>query len=140
MKRIFKVERYAANANVQILNAESSRSDRDYFETQIQLIQTKTLANKVITELGLDRKAENEGFISKFKNFFSSKLPTQSDEQKSLEELFLKNLSVKPVGNSQLLSISYDSSDPQLAAEINNAVAKTFVRQPLDRHFDSSSC
>ena len=50
-----KVERYAANPNVQILNAEASRSDRDFFETQIQLIQTKTLAKRVISELGLDK-------------------------------------------------------------------------------------
>jgi len=53
--------------------------------------------------------------------------------------LFLDNLVVKPVNNSQLLTISYDASDPKLSADINNAIAKNFVRQNLERRFDTAS-
>ncbi len=133
-----KVERYAANPNVQILNAEASRSDRDFFETQIQLIQTKSLASKVISDLGLDKKPEQIGFITRIKNLFSGN-KTEKIDSSDMEEIFLKNLTVKPISNSQLLSISYDSSNPKLAADINNAVAKTFVRQNLERRLDTAS-
>lgn len=134
-----KVERYAANPNVQIFNAEASRSDRDFFETQIQLIQTKTLASRVISDLGLDKKPASTGLIANIKNLFSGDKAADETDSNAIKEIFLKNLTVKPVSNSQLLSISYDSSNPQLAADINNAVAKTFVRQNLERRFDTAS-
>jgi len=70
---------------------------------------------------------------------FSSKPATENTNRVPMEEIFLENLIVKPISNSQLLRISYDSSDPQLAANINNAVAKTFVRQNLERRFDTAS-
>jgi len=134
-----KVERYAANPNVQILNAEASRSDRDFFETQIQLIQTKTLASRVISDLGLDKKPEATGLVASIKNLFSGDKAADAKDTTAMEEIFLKNLTVTPVSNSQLLSISYDSSNPKLAADINNAIAKTFVRQNLERRYDTAS-
>ena len=134
-----KVERYAANANEQILSAEASRSDRDFFETQIQLIQTKTLANRVISQLGLDKKVDSTGLINNLKKLFSKDVASKTKNKSEMEEIFLKNLTVSPISNSQLLSISYDSSDPQLAADISNAVATTFVRQNLERRFDTAS-
>ncbi|MEE9325999.1 MAG: polysaccharide biosynthesis tyrosine autokinase [Cocleimonas sp.] len=134
-----KVERYAANPNVQILNAEASRSDRDFFETQIQLIQTKTLADRVIQQLELDKKVKQTGILSKFKTIFSSKDASDNKNKGNIQEIFLNNLTVKPVNNSQLLTISYDSSNPELAANISNSIAKTFVRQNLERRFDTAS-
>jgi len=134
-----KVERYVANANVEILNAEASRSDRDFFETQIQLIQTKALAQRVIDKLGLDKKVTQTGVFSKIKSIFSPNSSSAQDNKKSMEDIFLENLTVKPISNSQLLSIIYDSSDPKLAADISNTIAKTFVRQNLERRFDTAS-
>lgn len=135
-----KVERYAANPSVQILNPETSRSDRDFFETQVQLLQTKTLASRVITELGLDKKQNTTGFVYNLKKLFKaeSKTPTAKNLSEA-EEIFLKNLIVSPINNSQLLSISYDSTDPKLAADITNSIANTFVQQNLERRFDAAS-
>ena len=132
-----KVERNAAGSNTSdILKTEVSRSDRDYFETQIQLLQTKTLARRVIDELKLDINV-SDGFLSRIKNsLFGSSGNNKKDQ---VELLFLEGLTVKPIGTSQLLKISYDSSDPQLAAKISNTIAKTFVRQNLERRFDTAT-
>ncbi len=134
-----KVERYTAGSNVDILNAEVSRSDRDFFETQIQLIQSKTLARRVIDQLKIDAKSTPASLTAKIKQFFGAKPASKQGNRDQIERLFLENLTVKPVNNSQLLSISYESSDPQLAADINNAIAKTFVRQNLERRFDTAT-
>lgn len=134
-----KVERYAANSNVEILNAETSRSDRDFFETQIQLIQSKTLARRVIDQLNIDTKHTPTSLTAKIKQLFGAKPKGKENNDDQLELLFLENLTVKPVNNSQLLTISYDSTDPQLAADINNAIASNFVRQNLERRFDTAS-
>jgi len=135
-----KVERYAANPSVQILNPETSRSDRDFFETQVHLIQTKTLANRVITDLGLDKHQDSTSFIHNLKKLF--KAENNSPAKRNLsdtENIFLENLIVTPINNSQLLSISYDSTDPKLAADITNSIASTFVQQNLERRFEAAS-
>ena len=136
-----KVERYAANPSVQILNAETSRSDRDFFETQVQLLQTKTLANRVITGLGLNEKQDTSGFVYNLKKLFKAEStdPSRSRSFNDAEEIFLKNLIVKPINNSQLLSISYDSTSPELASDIANSIANTFVQQNLERRFDAAT-
>ena len=135
-----KVERYAANPSVQIFNAETSRSDRDFFETQIQLLQTKALANRIIKDLKLDENQDTTGFVYNLKKLFKSESNNSAAQSLSkAEENFLKNLIVKPVNNSQLLSISYDSTSPELAAKITNSIANTFVQQNLERRFDTAS-
>jgi len=134
-----KVERYAANSNVNILNAEASRSDRDFFETQIQLIQSRTLARRVIDQLNIEAKDTPTSLTAKIKQLFGVKSSLNKKNSDQVEVLFLENLIVKPVNNSQLLTISYDASDPKLSADINNAIAKNFVLQNLERRFDTAS-
>ena len=134
-----KIERYAVDSNVNILNAESSRSDRDFFETQIQLIQSRTLARQVINKLNITEKKPKNGIKTKIKKLLGFKEESKGNNADQIELLFLKKLIVKPINNSQLLSISYDSSDPVLAADINNAIADTFVRQNLERRFETAS-
>jgi len=134
-----KVERYAANSDIEILDGKVSRSDRDFFETQIQLIQTKSLARRVIDQLGLETQLAPLGLVGKIKAAFSSDSNSGSVQPDTTELLFLENLTVKPINNSQLLKISYDSNDPKLAADISNEVAKTFVRQNLERRFDTAT-
>ena len=134
-----KVERNSAGSSTSdILKTEVSRSDRDYFETQIQLLQTKTLARRVINDLKLETDNVPVGFITKIKNSITGKTETTNSKDK-MELLFLEGLTVKPIGTSQLLKISYDSSNPELAANISNTVAKTFVRQNLERRFDTAT-
>jgi len=135
-----KVERNAAGSNTSdILKTEASRSDRDYFETQIQLLQTKALARRVINKLKLDTENVSVGFFSKIKNSISGASEKTKYKQDEMELLFLEGLTVTPIGTSQLLKISYDSSDPKLAASISNTVAKTFVRQNIERRFDTAT-
>ncbi len=135
-----KVERYAANPSVQILNPETSRSDRDFFETQVQLLQTKTLANRVIIGLDLNKKQDTTGFVYNLKKLFKAESTQPTTQSLSdTEEIFLKNLTVTPINNSQLLSISYDSTSPKLASDVANSIANTFLEQNLERRFEAAS-
>jgi len=134
-----KVERYATGPSENLFNTEASRSDRDFFETQIQLIQSKTLARRVIDQLNIAAKDTPTSLTAKVKQLFGAKPKVEGQNTDQIELLFLDNLTVQPISNSQLLSISYESSDPKLAADINNAVADTFVRQNLERRFDTAS-
>ncbi len=133
-----KVERYAPNSS-ELLDTKVSRSDRDFFETQIQLLQSRTLARRVIDQLGLETRIEPTGLFAKIKGLFLGNSDAGQANPSNTETLFLENLTVKPINNSQLLKVSYDSTDPKLAADITNTIVKTFVRQNLERRFDTAS-
>jgi len=119
-------------------DAIESRSDKDFHETQRQLIQSKALARRVINQLGLDTKDTSSGLVSSIKKALGMSSADQSNAERT-EALFLDNLTVQPVSNSQLVSINYDSTDPKLAADISNAVSRTFVRMNLEKRFDTAS-
>ena len=45
-----------------------------------------------------------------------------------LQTLFLNNLTVKPVRNSKLVTVSYDSPNKELTARIVNVLAKSYIK------------
>ncbi len=115
-----------------------SRSDKDFHETQRKLIQSRALARRVINQLGLDTKDTSFGLVSSVKKALGMSVTDQNSAERT-EALFIENLMVQPISNSQLVAINYDSTDPKLAADITNAIAKTFVRMNLEKRFDTAS-
>src|SRR5690348_6911301 len=90
----------------------------NYIETQSRILTSETLALQTIRSAGL---AENPEFGS---GTSSDTLGSGSlANQKGPPELgaFLGSLTVKRVPNSRLLDVSFESTDPQLAARIVNA-------------------
>jgi len=121
-----------------MLDAIESRSDKDFHETQRQLIQSRALARRVINQLGLDTKDTSSGLVGSVKQALGMSVAPQNSKERT-EALFLENLNVQPVSNSQLVTINYDSTDPKLAADISNAISRTFVRMNLEKRFDTAS-
>ena len=134
-----QIERNAKQSvNGAMFDSIESRSDKDFHETQRELIQSKSLARRVINQLGLDTKDTSFGVISSIKQALGMSTPDLSSSDRT-EALFLENLTVQPVSNSQLVMINYDSTDPKLAADISNAISRTFVRMNLEKRFDTAS-
>ncbi|MGS3045160.1 hypothetical protein, partial [Escherichia coli] len=50
-----------------------------------------------------------------------------------------KGLKVEYSGNTRIADLSFQSPDPKLAAEVANAYADAFIRNNLNRKFNSSS-
>lgn len=139
---------YRSTASVQIdreptkvvdfdfLGAGDIRDTRDFYQTQFELIRSRALATKVIEDLKLQEKLSGTSLFSQFKQWlgFNSKPDTQTD----LENLLLENLTVEPIKNSRLVTVSYDSSDPDQAAEIANAVVNTFQKMNMDRRVEAT--
>jgi len=86
----------------------------EFFQTQIQIIRSRPVVQRVIDSLGLlGRKSE---------------LARAADPA----EAFLQNVSVEPVRNTRLVEIQVDDPDPKLAAEMANALASAYVHQNLE--------
>ena len=110
-----QIERNAKKVvNIDMLSAQESRSDKDFYETQRQLIQSRALARRVINQLDLEKSAAPTGIISSLKSVLGLGNNANKNNPSVIESIFLESLSVTPVSNSQLVQINYESTDPKL--------------------------
>lgn len=111
-----------------VFETTGRRPERDFWQTQIQLLQSNTIASSVMDELEIrDRFTSRPGFLSQFRS-----------APPSPEANFLKGLYVEPISNSQLVLIHFESGDPELSSQIVNTLAKNYIRSNLERQFESA--
>jgi capsular exopolysaccharide synthesis family protein len=112
----------------------------DYYQTQYKLLQSRSLARRVVEKLSLLGDPEYGGPRSEGEIDAILKQPAgQSAEMEGAIDALLGRLSVKPVRNSRLVAVSVAAFRPDLAAQATNAVAGTYIEQSLDRRFQTSS-
>ncbi|MCP4767064.1 MAG: exopolysaccharide biosynthesis protein, partial [Gammaproteobacteria bacterium] len=148
---VLQIERDAGKVvEYQGVTSEESSGSRDFYQTQYELLQSRTLARRVIDQLGLHESdamtpddAEPSfiaGLIGSVKGLFSAPLEAPQDAlPRDLEAVFLDNLSVAPISNSRLVRLYYESPDPAEAALVANAIAASFVDMSLERRFEASA-
>lgn len=129
------------------LQPTESPMDRDFYQTQYELLKSRSLARRVIQDQRLTANAHFEKDMVKVDEALaekaSGKAVTASAKQQAREaaliEKVLKSLSIEPVRNSRLVRVNFDSPDPALAARIANAYADGFIASNLERRFEASS-
>lgn len=108
----------------------------EFFETQYGLLKSRSLAERVVQELGLTRSAA-------FLKAAGVERHGGADGQRRLQQDTLEavedGLQVNPVRGSRLVNVSFNSTDPQIAAQVANAFAENFIASNLERKFESSS-
>lgn len=128
-----------ASEELRIIDTEDSASSSvsmaraDYMQTQYALLESRNLAERVARNLNL---ANQEGF-----GFAEGERPPRNAAaavNRATREL-TKNFVVKPVGQSRLVAISYDSHDRALATRIINGFASAFIESTLDRKMGSTT-
>ncbi|MBU0653755.1 MAG: polysaccharide biosynthesis tyrosine autokinase [Gammaproteobacteria bacterium] len=133
-----QIERETARVvDSDFLSSGDIRDTRDFYQTQFELIRSRTLAAKVIEELKLNETLENTSLFGHIKQWFGDDDPRS--KQTALENKLLDKLSVEPVKNSRLVAVHYESSDPEQAAQIANAVVSTFQRMNTERRVDTTT-
>ena len=136
---------------------------REFIQTQFKLLQSESLAGRVIERLQLDTSpafhppAKTEGEDSIFtgtKKFFRNILKgfsnSQGQEQqgdlqfaqlqlrKSTESRFAKSLQVQPERDTTLISLAFISPDPVAARDVLNSLIQEFISWQVDKKIESS--
>jgi succinoglycan biosynthesis transport protein ExoP len=109
----------------------------NYIETQSKILTSETLALHTIRDSGLWARPE---FSSP--NGPSEAVATGSlANQKPPPELwgFLGSLSARRVPGSRLMDVSFESTDPQLAARIVNAHIATYIEENFRSKYDATT-
>ena len=140
----------------------------EFYQTQYRILQSRSLARKAVKTMQLSDHPAYKRMIStpppmtlsgavgagysaaktailgeapKSAPPDVSPVPAASGEtpqEAALVDAFLGALTVVPVRNSRLVELRFTSSEPQLAADMANALAKTYIEQNLEFKFNSS--
>jgi capsular exopolysaccharide synthesis family protein len=134
--------------------------DWKFYQTQYDLLKSRSLARRVIDQLGLEAAAQRRlptesepSFLAELKGSIRGLLTNTeaaSDQSEppagkakrnkpNLEGALVANLTVSPLPDSRLVSIHYDSTKPQEAAAVVNAVAENYINMTLERRYDASA-
>jgi len=135
-----RIEIDRENANILPFQSDSYdyMIDLDnYIETQSRILTSETLALHTIRDSGLWAPAE----------FSSANGPSEAiavgslANQKRPPELgeFLGNLSAKRVPTTRLMDVSFESTDPQLAARIVNAHIAAYIEQNFRGKYEATT-
>ncbi|MCS0182310.1 polysaccharide biosynthesis tyrosine autokinase [Vibrio alginolyticus] len=117
---------------------------KEYFQTQIAILKSNHIADKVIRELNLTQLPEftSSGgvnkkidqvksipFVQDLLNVAPSPKETAQFSESYYQALqaFRSKLDIEPVRNTQLVRIRFRSIDPKLATTIANAVGQAYI-------------
>ncbi|MDS4021026.1 MAG: polysaccharide biosynthesis tyrosine autokinase [Candidatus Competibacter sp.] len=135
---------------------------QDYFQTQYELLKSRSLARRVVNQMGLaNRPVEvprSPSLFGQVGDWLAGWLPRagvakddtpgeEAPEPAAADSARLEGaiggvlggLTVEPVRNSRLVRLHYDSPDPKLAANILNSLAKAYINLNLERRFDATT-
>jgi len=136
---------YVATARVEIdrdnSNATPFQASQDdaivdldnYIDTQVKILSSETLAFQTIKSLDLGRYPEFGGHSQTYGS--SSGAPQQ---RPAILGQFLGSLSVKHIPQSQLIEVSFEAQDPQLAAQVVNSHLQNFIEMNFRSRYDAA--
>ena len=109
----------------------------NYIETQSKILTSETLALQTIRSSGLVARPEFSGPAGPSDAVATGSLANQTRPPELSE--FLGSLIVKRVPNSRLMDVSFESTNPQLAAQTVNAHIATYVEQNYRSKYESTT-
>lgn len=137
-------------------------SGNEYLETQFQLLKSRSLAERVVNELGLVTHPEFDplqkesslldigGWIGSrnLKQVIPGDFPDdlEADLGRSEAEIFdsvvrqfMSRISIEPQGKSQLVRVQVDMADRYMAANAANRLAQGFIEAQLEASMSMSA-
>ncbi len=120
-----------------------------YYQTQLEILKSWALAEKLVKKLNLishptfNPDLQQQGFNWRHlfpSAWFSPQVPpTLEKKYKAIIKAVMSKLSVSSVRGSQLVKISFDSHDPQLAAKIPNTLVDLYIESDLEARLEMTN-
>lgn len=125
---------------------ETSVADQEFYQTQYGLLRSRSLAERVATQL---RLVDDPEFFAMFGvasegdafTVSNGRFPSngRSVRLRTAGEILLSRLTVEPTRLSRLVDIRFSSPDPGFSASVANAWAERFIQTNLERKVQATS-
>ena len=124
----------------QNVNANSEYEEmQSYIETQSKVLQSDTLALDTIRKTNLMNDPAFGGVPGGHEQLPILSTTSAPITRPAILEAFKSSLSVKLVPNTRLLDVTFESTDPQLAARVLNSHLENYKLQNFNSHLSSST-
>jgi capsular exopolysaccharide synthesis family protein len=118
-------------------------AQREFYQTQLEILKSRDLVAKLVRQLKLSEHAQFKpgskppAFYEKWlpKGMLGKQdgvAPTAQQVERGVIGAVQAGISVQLVRNSQLMRISFDSNDPELAMTVPNALAEIYIESDLE--------
>lgn len=125
---------------------EASIADQEFYQTQYGLLKSRSLAERVVTQL---RLVDDPNFFALFGvssnkpafQMINGRYPAsgKADRQRAATGLLLKYVEIAPTRLSRLVDIRFTSPNPDFSARVANAWAENFIQINLDRKIQATA-
>ena len=130
----------------QVATAGDNPIDSAMVDSQVEVLKSETIASAVIKDLRLLDSPEftrgDEGMLSSLTELFSffspESKPSQTDLMRAAIGRIQGGLTIKRVGLSYVIEISYQALSPALASRIANAIADNYIIDSLESKYQAS--
>jgi capsular exopolysaccharide synthesis family protein len=110
-------------------------------QTQIKILQSETLNARTVQKLRAvntgDLKAET-GRIPAWRKALDLPAPSPIDRRESDLRAAAAHLKVRPTGNTRIIELLFDSTNPQLAADFLNTLTNEYIDQNMEARWQMS--
>lgn len=124
-------------------------SNKEYYQTQFEVLKSRKLAKRVIKEMGISKHPEihdpNDALIgqdaAQSRELETATINSSFTEADPIElqiavNRFLSKLDITPIKSTKLAKISFESADPVFAAQVANKIADTYIISYLDSRME----
>jgi len=129
-----RVEVEAATPEVQSLNDlfRNLPTDDAFLQTQVNILKSENLAWRTIQQLGMGEKPEIGGGGADAAGH------SEASEQNRLITSFKRRLRVQLIRDSRMMEVGFESTDPQLAARVVNALVSNYSEYSFHQKYDAT--
>jgi polysaccharide biosynthesis transport protein len=115
--------------------------NREHYQTQTEMLKLPVIAHRVIEKLRLDEHSDFDprqrtpGLLEKALGLVDQHERSSWTAEKvhaAVLSEFLRRVTVEPVRATQLVHLSFDASDRELAARIANSIAEVYIESDIE--------
>ncbi len=106
------------------MGADNFFTNQEYYATQYRILKSRRTATDAVKDLGLHRDAS-------FAKNQAAASGTEVPESTAADAL-LARLSVDPIKESRLVTVSFDDADPERARRVLSAVINSYLERNVD--------
>jgi polysaccharide biosynthesis transport protein len=117
---------------------EEREANADYYQTQYNMLQSRSLARKTLDALNLWSHPEFSHGAARVHEGMAQPGADETAAQSRTIDAFLDGLVVAPIRNSRLVDVKYRSPDAVLATSIASSLVQSYIQRNLEYRFLAS--
>ena len=121
------------------INASGTSGDTTDIQTQVKLLQSSSLMERVIAKLeGSSTLTPEKSRFDYLRQIFNLPSLKSDNSQHAALAAAAKSLKVRVAGQTRVLELTIDSTNPQVAAQFANTLASEFTDQSLEARWQAT--